>query len=112
MKPRKRLSRKVGNPLGLKQESSRSLPRSGQTLSKSKTTFLGRVFHRRKFKFTWKKFFITLGIVFGLLVLSATGVFAYYVRELPNPKKITNRTINQSTEIYDRNGKLFYTIHG
>lgn len=115
MKNRKNNGRPFGNPLQLKSESSRSLPRSAQKVQPTKKlSFKERLkrLRKRRFKFTWKKLLITLAILFGLLVLAATSVFAYYVRELPNPRKIQDRPVSQSTQIYDRNGKLLYTIHG
>ncbi|MBA7496106.1 Biosynthetic peptidoglycan transglycosylase [subsurface metagenome] len=40
-------------------------------------------------------------------------VFAYYSKDLPNPEKISERQIIQSTKIYDRTGEvLLYDIHG
>ena len=41
------------------------------------------------------------------------GVFAYFVRDLPDPTKINQRQITQSTKIYDRSGEIIlYDIHG
>ena len=47
----------------------------------------------------------------AFLVVTA-GAFAYYSRDLPTPGKIATRYVPQSTQIYDRNGKLLYEIHG
>ncbi|MCL4352925.1 penicillin-binding protein [Patescibacteria group bacterium] len=59
--------------------------------------------------------------VFGLIarywpVLSILvvliGLFYYYIlSDLPSPTKLASQNISQSTEIFDRNGKLLYTIY-
>lgn len=59
--------------------------------------------------------YLTLGglaaIVFGFLF--ATGVVAYYSRDLPEPDKLIDRQVAQSTKIYDRTGEhLLYEISG
>jgi 1A family penicillin-binding protein len=52
--------------------------------------------------------------VFSLLVLSALlSLFVYYAKDLPRPEKFTERTLAQSTKIYDRSGQvLLYEIYG
>lgn len=45
--------------------------------------------------------------------LGILGVFAFYSRDLPDPNQLTDRTINQTTKIYDRTGEhLLYEIFG
>lgn len=60
------------------------------------------------------QFVIKAGIVFlvgGTLLLG--GAFVYYSKDLPDPNKIIERDIAQSTKIFDRTGeKLLYEIHG
>lgn len=55
-------------------------------------------------------------IVFFILVLfSIAGVWSAYslIKYLPNPERITERDVVESTKIYDRTGKvLLYEIHG
>lgn len=47
----------------------------------------------------------------GLLFLAA--LFIYYSKDLPSPDKMNNRTVIESTKIYDRTGNhLLYDIHG
>jgi 1A family penicillin-binding protein len=47
------------------------------------------------------------GIVFVLLI------FLYFAKDLPNPEKLSERQVVQSTKIYDRTGTvLLYDIHG
>src|SRR3989344_4257758 len=52
--------------------------------------------------------------IFCLLALGLGFFFAYTLaRNLPSPERITDRTIIQSTKIYDRDKKtLLYEIHG
>lgn len=49
-----------------------------------------------------------LFLIFGLLIL-----FIYYGWDFPRPEKFTERTLSQSTKIFDRSGKtLLYEIYG
>src|SRR4029078_3974006 len=53
---------------------------------------------------------LALGIAGSIGVLA---LFAYVSRDLPNPDSLTERSIPQSTKIYDRTGEhLLYEIHG
>jgi len=49
-----------------------------------------------------------------LLIVAGTAlsilIFSFYSVSLPSPSKLTNRNIEQSTKIFDRNGKLLYEI--
>lgn len=45
-------------------------------------------------------------------IISSIGMIAYFSKDLPSPYKLTNRDIEQSTKILDRNGKLLYDIYG
>ena len=52
-------------------------------------------------------------IGFGAGVLVFIGAFAWASKDLPDPNKILERNIAQSTKIYDRTGEhLLYDIHG
>jgi|TARA_Y100000031_G_C8253029_1_gene401458 1A family penicillin-binding protein len=54
-------------------------------------------------------------IVFSsiLAILGIMAVFAYYAKDLPDPTKINQRQIVESTKIYDRTGQIIlYDIHG
>jgi len=57
---------------------------------------------------------ILLGVVLGFLFgVYLVGAFAWYSRTLPNPDKILERNIAESTKIYDREGKtVLYDVHG
>lgn len=111
------------NPLGLRKQapvspSNRHLPKSSATLASTKKyrpwqkEWWREWWKRRKERFSWKKLFIGIGVVFGLVVILISGAFAYYVRDLPNPKIIADRQIDQSTQILDRNGTVLYDFYG
>ena len=54
-------------------------------------------------------------IFFGFLtgVLAVIGVFAYFIKDLPDPNKVNKRVVAESTKIYDRTGQqILYEIHG
>ncbi|MDD5606761.1 MAG: PBP1A family penicillin-binding protein [Candidatus Pacebacteria bacterium] len=60
-----------------------------------------------KYVFLWT----LIVFLFGLLILFS--LFIYYGRDLPRPEKFTERTIVESTKIYDRSGKtLLYELYG
>lgn len=40
------------------------------------------------------------------------GAFAWLSKDLPSPYRLTNRDVEQSTQIFDRNGELLYDIYG
>ncbi|TSC52141.1 MAG: 1A family penicillin-binding protein, partial [Parcubacteria group bacterium LiPW_39] len=49
----------------------------------------------------------------GLAIFSALAVFTYFAKDLPDPEKISQRQIVESSKIYDRTGQvLLYDIHG
>ncbi|MEK7174729.1 MAG: PBP1A family penicillin-binding protein [Patescibacteria group bacterium] len=55
--------------------------------------------------------FLFLLAVVGLF--SVLAVFVIFARNLPNPSNLEDRTITESTKIYDRTGKIIlYDIHG
>jgi 1A family penicillin-binding protein len=52
---------------------------------------------------------------YGLLALLAIGVAGYFIlgSNLPDPNKLMERQVAQSTKIYDRTGKIIlYEVHG
>ncbi len=65
-------------------------------------------------KGTLIKNLILTGIALGLLgALSLVAFMAFISRDLPNPNSLTERTISQTTKIYDRTGDhLLYEIFG
>lgn len=56
----------------------------------------------------WKKIGIAVGVFVGLMILLA----AWYAKDLPSPSKINSKVAAQSTQIFDRNGKILYEVHG
>jgi membrane peptidoglycan carboxypeptidase len=52
-------------------------------------------------------------LFFGLIGLIVVGVimFFWFSRDLPTPGKLVNSQSNQSTQIFDRNGVLLYSVH-
>jgi len=58
---------------------------------------------------------ITKFIVFCLIIsfLGGIGLLAYFAKDLPDPTKIDERRVVESTKIYDRTGEIIlYDIHG
>jgi len=69
--------------------------------------------NKKKFKKTFKTAFRLAAIlsVIGLTVV--VGIFIYFSKDIPDPNKITDRSVAQSTKIFDRTGEhLLYEIHG
>ncbi len=61
----------------------------------------------------WLRRFITILFILFLAFTAATVVaFAWLSKDLPSPYKLTDRQVDQSTQIYDRNGVLLYDIYG
>lgn len=59
------------------------------------------------------KLFIFLGVFFVLGLMFSFSVFLWLSNNLPDPNKLQDREIAQSTKIFDRTGKeLLYEIHG
>ena len=53
----------------------------------------------------------SIGVVVLLfLSLGSLGVFGYYSYKVPSPERLTNRKVEQSTKIFDRNGVLLYDV--
>ncbi|MFA6304643.1 MAG: transglycosylase domain-containing protein [Patescibacteria group bacterium] len=74
-------------------------------------------FNPKKGQFDWKNLFkrywphLIAVILFGCLTL--VGLFAWLSKDLPDPNKLVERDVAQSTKIYDRTGEhLLYDIHG
>src|SRR3989344_9656227 len=56
---------------------------------------------------------VTAGFIFFIVGLIGAAIsFGYFARDLPSPTKLTNRDSEESTKIFDRNGKLLYNVHG
>jgi len=60
-----------------------------------------------------KRLFVLACWIFIIGCIGVLCTFAYYSKDLPDPEKISQRQITQSTQIYDRTGEvLLYDIHG
>lgn len=62
--------------------------------------------------FTTKEGLKKLGTVAIVLLGVIVGLFGWYAKDLPTPNKINSRFAAQTTQIFDRNGKLIYEMHG
>jgi 1A family penicillin-binding protein len=69
---------------------------------------------RKKKKPRGKAFYFKIvGILFSIGIIFVVGVFAWISRDLPDPDRIQDRNIAQSTQIFDRSGNnLLYEIYG
>jgi 1A family penicillin-binding protein len=78
----------------------------------------GRKYYRKIYQTNKKTnplFFVLklLGLGLFLLVFGSLIIFVYYAKDLPRPEKFTERSLIQSTKIYDRSGEhLLYEIYG
>lgn len=64
----------------------------------------------RKFSLTKRAIFFL--IIPGLLLLIGFFFFyAFILKDLPSPTKLSNNTASYSSQIFDRNGKLLYTLY-
>ncbi|MFH1129467.1 MAG: PBP1A family penicillin-binding protein [Patescibacteria group bacterium] len=74
-------------------------------------------FNKTKFYSRWIKFIkakfhilVWLFIIFFLIIVLA---FVFFMKDLPSPESLTQRTISESTKIYDRTGQIIlYDVHG
>ena len=58
---------------------------------------------------------LLLSVLSGFLLLFAGGIMGAYslAQSLPRPEQISDRTVAESTKIFDRTGEiLLYEIHG
>jgi 1A family penicillin-binding protein len=63
-------------------------------------------------KFTWKKLFTWGFRLAAVGVLLAAALFLYYTKDLPDPNKLLDRQVPESTKIFARDNSLLYEIHG
>ena len=62
-----------------------------------------------------KALYIFVGVGFFLVCIALLGLGLYLKNlqsSLPSPDELVERTSDQSTQIFDRNGKLLYTVYG
>lgn len=70
---------------------------------------------RAKIRFGFKrpkKIWTWLFRAFALGLLAVALLFVYYAKDLPDPNKLLERQVPESTKIFDREGGLLYEIHG
>ncbi len=65
-----------------------------------------------KYLFTTKEGLKKIGFVALVGVAVLCAIFLWFSKDLPSPDKINAKMSAQSTQIFDRNGKLLYEIHG
>ena len=67
---------------------------------------------RRPSIFTVNKLvrFLLIAVVIG--VIGTFALFLFYAKDLPQPGRLTNREMELSTRIFDREGKLLFDIYG
>src|SRR6266404_2043256 len=63
-------------------------------------------------RLSWKKIFTWSFRFFALGVLFLALMFLYYAKDLPDPNKLLDRQVPESTKIYARDNSLLYEIHG
>jgi 1A family penicillin-binding protein len=63
--------------------------------------------------FNWKRWFKLSAIALAALILVGVFALAWMSRDLPDPNKLIDRKVAQSTIIYDRTGEhVLYEVHG
>lgn len=62
--------------------------------------------------FTTKEGLKKLGMVAIIFLGIIVGLFGWFAKDLPTPNKINSRFSAQTTQIFDRNGKMLYEMHG
>lgn len=53
------------------------------------------------------------GIGFAICIIFILGLFAYFRRDLPDPRDLSSRRLNQATKFYDKTGEhLLFEVYG
>ena len=72
----------------------------------------GRLLRARLSVFRWKKLLWPAVVAAGSLILVGSIVVAVISRDLPDPNRLADRQVAQSTKIYDRTGEhLLYEVY-
>lgn len=87
-------------------------PRSQATLSSPRPR--NKKSQRDSNKKRWWRYLVLAAVVCFLVAgIGLIGAFAYYSKDLPDPEKINDRSVAESTRIYARDETtLLYEIHG
>ncbi len=67
---------------------------------------------RFKFKFNLKKTLTWVFRLFAVGIFATAMLFLYYAKDLPDPNKLLDRQVPESTKIFARDNSLLYEIHG
>jgi 1A family penicillin-binding protein len=67
---------------------------------------------KSKKRFKYKKLFIWIFRLSAIGIFALAILFLYYAKDLPDPNKLMDRKVAESTKIFARNGELLYEIHG
>jgi 1A family penicillin-binding protein len=60
----------------------------------------------------WRRIFTWLFRLGAVGILAAAALFIYYSQSLPDPNRLINRVVPESTKIFAKDGTLLYEIHG
>ncbi len=95
----------------MKRYSSRNIKKRGKQKSSISNIFSNK-FKSKKFR---KFLYIFIGVLFflGCISLIIAGIYLKNLQaSLPSPDELVERSSDQSTKIFDRNGILLYTVYG
>ncbi len=73
---------------------------------------MNKLFAKKNIMFVLKWFAQIALFIFSLGILAISILFFNLSTQLPDPHKLIERDVAQSTKIYDRNDKLLYEVHG
>ena len=89
------------------------------TLPKARVKrILYRLHPRRLYRYWFSKDGVMMalklaGVGMAVMFIFSLSLFAYFRRDLPNPRDINSRLLNQSTKFYDRTGEtLLFEVYG
>ncbi len=93
-------------------------PKAWQKYKRGRRTFLGSGHHFRKPSKSMIKNLVVWLIILGIIAVLFGGIvfvgaIAWYSRDLPDPNKLVDRVVSESTKIFDRTGKtVLWEMHG
>lgn len=101
-----------------KKSEKKSSPKKNTSTKKNSSSSNTKKNGKNKKKLTKKQLWIrriliAAGVLFLAGIISVVGVFAYFSQDLPSPENIDERSVPQSSKIYDRNKEVvLYELHG